>query len=371
MAARILFLISAMIEGGAERVASQLCSRWARDGHEVILMPTFSGRGDCLYEIDPRVKLEYLADRVRSRRKDPLNAVRRLLALRRAMLEIDPDVVVSFLANVNVAAVMAGRGTGLPIILSERSYPPRDKLAGVFRLLRRLCYRWADCVVAPTRDTAEWITRHCPGSKVVIIPNPVSWPLNDGKPVILPDTVLPRARKILLAAGRLSPEKAFEDLLGAFAEVADDFLQWDLVILGEGPERFFLESRRSDLKLTGRVFLPGRAANMTQWYERADIVSLTSRYEGFPNVLAEAMAAGTPVVAVDCLTGPRDIVREGIDGLLIPPRSGASGLAAGLKKLMGDDDLRHRMGENARSVRDRFSLAEINKLWAKAMELET
>jgi len=367
---KILFLVSSMGTGGAERVAASLCSYWAGQGHEIILMPTFSGRGECLYQIDSRVRVEYLADRVGTTRKTAFSRIRRLFALRRFMREFGPHVVVSFLSNVNVAVLLAGFGTGIPIIVSERSYPPRDKLGGVLRFLRSLCYGMAKCVVAQTQHTAQWISRNCPGSRTVVIPNPVVWPLADGSPRLAPASYVAADRRILLAAGRLSSEKGFEDLVVAFAVVAPDYPLWDLVIVGEGPERGRLELLCARLGLASRVFLPGRAGNMTEWYERADVAALTSRYEGFPNMLVEAMASGTPVVAMDCLTGPGDIVRHGEDGFLVSPESGIPGLAQGFKTLMNDDNLRLRMGLCAADVRQRFALTHVGNLWGNVMELD-
>jgi len=367
---KILFLVSSMGAGGAERVAASLCGYWAGQGHDVMLMPTFSGRGECLYQIDSRVRVEYLADKVGTTRKTVLTGIRRFFTLRRFMREFNPHIVVSFLPNVNIAALLAGLGTGIPIVVSERSYPPRDKLRGVMRLLRRLCYGLAKGVVVQTQHTAGWVSGNCPGARAVVIPNPVSWPLTDGAPRLAPASYVAADRRILLAAGRLSAEKGFEDLVAAFAKLAPDYPLWDLVIVGEGPERARLESLRARFGLASRVFLPGRAGNMTEWYERADIATLTSRHEGFPNMLVEAMASGTPVVAMDCLTGPGEIVRHGRDGLLIAPESGISGLAQGLGTLMDDDELRQRLGLCATDVRQRFALAHVGNLWGNVMELD-
>jgi glycosyltransferase involved in cell wall biosynthesis len=364
---RILFLISAMVEGGAERVAASLCNHWAEQGHEVVLMPTFSGRGECNYHLDARVRIEYLADKVGTTHKTALTGIWRLFALRRFMCEFNPHVVVSFLPNVNIAALLAAYGTGIPVVVSERNYPPLQNLGAVLHLLRWLCYRSAKCVVAQTQDMAEWITNHCPGSRVVVIPNPVAWPLSDFSPALAPSDIVTEDRRVLLAVGRLSEQKGFDNLFAAFAQVADSYPQWDLVILGEGKERRSLEMLRDRLGLSGRIFMPGRFGNVSAWYARADIFVLASRYEGFPNVLAEAMAAGVSVVAMDCLTGPRDIVRHGLDGLLIAPESGISGLSQGLKTLMDDEKLRQDLGRCATDVRRRFTLTRVSDLWGDVM----
>ena len=97
-----MFFVSSMHGGGAERVAAILCNDWAEKGHDVLLMPTYSGRGDCSYPLDERVQLDYLADRIRSKRRNPWSLISRFLAMRLAIKEYNPDIIISFLTHVNV-----------------------------------------------------------------------------------------------------------------------------------------------------------------------------------------------------------------------------------------------------------------------------
>ena len=175
-------------------------------------------------------------------------------------------------------------------------------------------------------------------------------------PVCLP------GRSIVLAAGRLVPQKGFDRLIEAFANIHGDHPNWDLVILGAGPDRQVLEIQRDKLGLNGRVFLPGRAGNVADWYGRASIFAMASLFEGFPNALLEAMAYGLPVISTDCDTGPRDLIEHDANGLLVT-QGDQSALIAGLRQLMDNEDLRSRLSQNARAVIQKFAVERISRQW--------
>jgi glycosyltransferase involved in cell wall biosynthesis len=153
----------------------------------------------------------------------------------------------------------------------------------------------------------------------------------------------------------LDEGKQFDRLIEAFSRLAIRHADWDLVILGEGAERENLEGVIELLDLNSRVRMPGRCGNVGDWYERADLYVMSSRFEGFPNTLAEAMAYGCAAVSYDCDTGPRDIIRNEVDGLLVRPVGDVSALAEALDKMMGNEALRKDMGIRAIEVRERFS----------------
>ncbi len=366
----ILFLVSSMHGGGAERVAALLCNQWVKQGHQVTLMPTFSGRGDCLYLLDERVKLDFLADRLDSTSRSISNKIRRMSTLRRAIREISPDVVVSFLPPVNVAALVATIGLKTSVIVSERIYPPSMPVGWGISLLRKLTYPTAHSVVMQTIKGMHWLTKTIPTVSGAVIPNPVIYPLSTGMPEIRPDSIVPSSKRVLLAVGRLEVQKGFDLLLQAFGKVSKIWPDWDLVILGEGTERGDLELMRHQLELDKRVYLPGRAGNLAEWYNRANLYVMSSRFEGFPNTLLEAMAYGLPAVSFDCDSGPRDIIRHETDGLLVAPDSGIDGLVTSLNNLMSDDQRRKMMGQCALEVRERFSMEKVASLWDKVLGLK-
>jgi glycosyltransferase involved in cell wall biosynthesis len=193
---------------------------------------------------------------------------------------------------------------------------------------------------------------------IAIVPNPI--------PDELFSIARPRraeGRKRLISVGRLQPQKHYKLLIETFAKVADEFEDWDLWIWGEGSERPMLTQRIAELNLSNRVFLPGRT--QAAWHEMAaaDAFVLSSRFEGMPVALMESMALGVPAVAFDCPSGPRELMRDGQDGLLIPPGD-ATALAAALRRLLSDDALREELGvKGARSIRDRYSVPQILAVW--------
>jgi len=367
---RIVFFVSSMQGGGAERVAALLCTRWVERGHDVLLVPTYSGRGECLYPMDERVCLEYLADRVGTTRKTLSSTARRLLAMRALVREFGTDAVLSFLPHVNVVALLATRGLNLPVVVAERVYPPAMDVGPVWSRLRHLAYPWASRVIVQTRPGLDWLASASPRSAGAVIPNPSVCPLPIGEPRIDPGTVISDESRLLLAVGRLEKQKGFDRLIRAFERLVPRLPDWDLVILGEGSERPALESRIAACRLSARVHLPGRVGNLGDWYARADLYVMSSRFEGFPNTLMEAMAHGVPAVSFDCDTGPAELIEDGVNGYLVAPGAGAAGLAERLGALMADATTRRTLGERAAEVRQRYSLERVGAKWDQVLGLE-
>jgi len=347
-----------METGGAERVAAALCNSWAEGGNEVVLMPTFSGKGECHYQLAAGVKLDYLSDHVKEGPR-LLRPFKRFMALRRAIREYNPHVVVSFLTHVNVVAILAGHRLA-PVIVSERNFAAFDRVGFPWKILRRLTYRRARAVVAQTTVGAGWLNAHCPGARTCVIPNPVTWPLPKLPPSLQPGDVLAHDRKFVLAVGRLHEQKGFDHLIRIFADIVEYHSDWHLVIIGEGPERSTLENLRHSLGLDDRVHLPGRVGNLADWYGRATLYTLTSRFEGFPNTLIEAMSYGLPVVSMNCPTGPADIIIHGENGILV---DSYDDLRLKLIDVMDASEERLRMGTEAINIRKTLSIKSISARW--------
>lgn len=364
----IVFFVSSMQGGGAERVAALLCNHWSSQGHKVTIVPTFSGRGECVYDLDQQIRLEYLADRVGSSGKSPLNLIRRFLAIRSIVRETEPDEIISFLPHVNVAVLLATWDMGVPVLVSERSFPPAMPIGPLWSQLRRFTYPWASAVVMQTRRGAEWLAEEIPNAKSVVIPNPCIFPLPVNEPRVEPSAWVSPQRRLLLAVGRLGEEKRFSLLSSAFGELADRFPDWDLVIVGEGKERAALEEQVKSLGLMDRIKFPGRVGNLGDWYLCADLYVMSSRFEGFPNSLLEAMAHGLPAISFDCDTGPADIIRMGVDGTLVRPNGDITNLIAAMAELMADDAKRQDMAYEAAATRTRFAMDQVSLLWMNAFK---
>ncbi len=192
---------------------------------------------------------------------------------------------------------------------------------------------------------------------IVVIPNAVTPPVELG----LRKTGRVD-RRTVLGVGRLVRQKGFDLLVPAFAAATRCDGGWELVIAGEGPEREALAALAASCGIADRVRLIGRQADIRRLYAQADVFALPSRWEGFPNALLEAMAAGLPVVAADCLTGPREIIRDEHDGLLVGSED-VDALTQALFRLISDTDLRRRLGAEAAGVADRFDPGAIQQRW--------
>ncbi|AUL46070.1 O-antigen biosynthesis glycosyltransferase [Bordetella trematum] len=358
---KIVLAVSSMQAGGAERVAATLANAWSARGDHVTLLPTFSGGGTCFYPLSDEVELLWLADEVPAR--GLWGAFKRLLGLRRLIRERRPDVVVSFLTNVNVAAILATRGLGVPLIVCERTNPAVEtNTSQVWRRLRRWLYPRAEIVTVQAEATVAPFAAQVPGLKdLAVIPNPLPPELLDAPHAPLaPDA---QGRRRLCAMGRLVPDKQFDLLIDVFADLAARHPDWDLWIWGEGPQREALQARIDGLGLASRVSLPGRTDAPWEALSQASAFVLCSAVEGFPNVLLEAMSLGLPCVAFDCPSGPREMSRGGQDALLVPAAD-RQALGESLERVMGDAALRASLGaQGAASVRRRYALPAVLAEW--------
>lgn len=361
-----------------------LANRWAELGRELHLITLTEASTD-FYRVHPGVERIGLGvDSPSSHLLDAIRGgVRRARELRRALRESEPEAIVAFMDRTNVLTLLATIGLGVPVVVCEQNDPRVCPIPAPWGLLRLATYRLADAIVLLSAEQVPWASRRWGAKRIHVIPNaapPERLPVagrtegpsgqapqhseavasSAGYPAERPD------RRILLAIGRLNRQKGFDLLLPAFARTAPRHPEWDLVILGEGPERASIEEQVRDLELDGRVALPGHVARVGDWLEQSDLFVLSSRFEGFPNALLEAMAAGLPVVSFDCPTGPSEIVRHEVDGLLVPPED-VEGLGAALDELMANEEQRKRFGTRGAEGVRRFSVESIVQRWDRLL----
>ena len=363
-AMKLVLIVPSLGGGGAERVMATLANAWAMRGVEVTLITLSSAVND-RYPLDRRVWRVALD--VARRSSNPAQAlgrnVVRVRALRRAIKAARPDAVISFVANTNALAMIAATGLRVPVIVTERQFIGAEPSRLVWTLLRRVLYRRAAAVVAQTRRCADELEARV-GRAVRVIANPVAPGADNARPE--PAPVGDGRVRTLLAVGRLVPAKGFDLLIDAFARVAKRHPGWKLEILGEGPLREPLTQSIAMHGLTTRIALPGFSPQVRQAMRRADLFVLSSRFEGLPNALLEAMAEGVACVSFDCTAGPRELITHGENGWLVPAED-VDGLAMALDTLMQDDVLRARLGTHAREVCNLYSVSEILRQWDRLL----
>lgn len=350
---RIAIFIPSLRGGGAERAMLLFAGELLNRGMQVeIVVVRTEGRLGRL--VPPAATVVNLNER------RMLTAVP---ALARYLRRARPDALYSTMAYCNIGALIATRlaGSALPVVVREAVVPlSRDGAFSfngrVIRGLIQLVYPWAHAVIAVSSDVAEELCR-ISGKirhKVSVLPTPVVSEdlLRDGEQPLDHPWFAPQAPPVVLGVGRLDHQKDFSTLLRAFASVRRS-RPLRLIVLGEGPERAALEELSRELGIAADVQLPGFVDNPFPYLKRTAVFALSSRYEGMPTALLQALAFGTPVVSTDCPGGAREVLEHGRFGALVPPGD-AEKLATAIASTIGSP----RRPDAAEHVRTRFGARE-------------
>ena len=349
------------VAGGVERSAITLLNRFAAQGHEVALLTWDQADAVPYYELSRQVAWHRLDMGDPMRRAGFRLRLRRLARIRqRIHRAIQSDVVIAFQHGPFLTVALALLGTGRAVIAAERNAPDRlDHLrAGRRRWLLFQSFRLADRITVQF----EQYRRSYPAylrKRIRVVPNVVDPPAGHADP---------RGRdhrRVLLSVGRIAYQKNPHCLVRAFAEIAGAHPDWVLRLVGSGEDRTEIDQLISDLNLGGRVELPGTTRDVGREYRNAQLFALASRWEGFPNAIAEALAHGLPVVGFEGCAGVGQLVETGRTGLLAAGNGDHSTLAHALDRLMGDPELRVRYGEAARAVVAHYSPAEVVACWER------
>jgi GalNAc-alpha-(1->4)-GalNAc-alpha-(1->3)-diNAcBac-PP-undecaprenol alpha-1,4-N-acetyl-D-galactosaminyltransferase len=350
----VLLVIDSLRGGGAERQISQIANYWARKGWKVALASWSASDVPDFYDLEPGVVRKHLDIWSFSKKRyvAPVAAALSVWRLSSLIRRRNPDVVLSFSEASNVLAVAACKLTRTRCIVSNRQSPEFVMSAKRrWRIPVAVSYRNAASVVVQTRAAAEWMQKEF-GVRCHVIPN------------ALRELAPPAAfrKKTIVCVGRLDEHKGQDILIRAFGEIRKTHRDWRLVIVGDGTIRERLEALCKDLDIREFVDFPGVSSRVEAWLESASIFVLPSRFEGFPNVLIEAMAMGAAVISTDCPHGPSEIITDNKDGRLVPVGD-AEQLAASIADLIESPARREELGAQAQRVRTRYHQDTIMALW--------
>lgn len=380
---RVTFVaVHAYAIGGVPRAVFSVANRLAERGHDIEVVSVYRTHPEPYVDRHPGVRVTFLEDRVdpaggenlpRARRNpDRAPHERRLdraptelaegaypafsaltdLRLRERLSVLEPGIVVTTRPELAVAATRwcppdVVTVNAEHLTFNARGEPIRRALASTGGRL--------DALVALTdADRDRWARRLARTStRLVTIPNAPTFAVGDPAPLSSP---------IVIAAGRLTEQKAFDRLIDAFLPVARAHLDWQLHIYGRGKKEAELETQIHRLELGQQVRLMGYTDQLEARMAGASVYAMSSRYEGFPMVLLEAMTAGVPPVSVDCPEGPRQLIRDGENGLLVG-RGDVAGLTAGMLRLVGDPGLRRRLGAGALETARGYTIDAVTDRW--------
>lgn len=352
--AAVVLVTGSLEVGGAERVLANMANFWDNKGWRITLATWAGPSSEDFYPLNSRVKRVWLdVDTRGSSLVSRLQSyARRIRKLRRLLASTQPDAVLSFIDTSNVMTLLACVGLRLRVVVSERSNgAAKARIPWAWRALRYATYWRAAAVVAQTPEAASLIEERF-GVRAIAIPNPLR---------SLPELDSPR-ESMILTVGRLSHEKGFDLLIRAFSVVKRKFPDWRLVIIGDGPEHSALLRLCEQLGIADCVEFHLPVKDIESWMSRAGLVVQPSRFEGFPNVVLEAMGMGVAVISADCRSGPAEIIEDGINGRLVPVEDVAA-LSRVMSELLRQPEVRLRLGTEAIKVRQVFRQDLIMRQW--------
>ena len=399
--ADLILICNSLDAGGIERVVTTLANEWTRRGRKVCVVTLHDRRR--FFKLDPAVHhvvidraglnriadlLRWLATRLRGGERPGLwllnviigglyhlsykqlyRAYSRLvyageaIFLRRALARVESPLIVSLGTPINIITLKACKGMKRRIIISERNDPKRLSRYKQWDVMARKLYNRADLVTANTRGALCDMSDYVEAGKLAFVPNPLVLSDSNGNDHGNVSTPTP----FVLAVGRLVWDKAHDVLLDAFALAGDGLEGWRLAIVGDGRLNDSLRVRAERLDVAARVDWHG-VRDPHPLYHAADVFVLPSRVEGTPNALLEAMSCGLPVIVSDGAPGLLELVENEVTGLVVPVNDAAA-LAAALRRLANDAELRRRLGEAARARVSEYDLPRALAAWESVIGL--
>ncbi len=340
---------NALANGGAARVICVLAAEFAKCGRRVGIAVYNNFDGE--YAVVEGVQKEY-----GPQGSDAATKVRRIAWLRGVARRNPAACIAAFEYFVNMQAAVACAGLPNRLVISERNDPARVGSGRKTDWLRERLYRRADMLVCQTDDAAAYFSDKV--NKTVIL-NPVK----EG----LPEPFSGERRHAVACFCRLERQKNLGMLLRAFAEFSIEHADWMLEVYGDGAEREALLTLANGLGIVGKVALHPGCPDVHERVLDAGMFVLPSDYEGLSNSMLEAMAIGLPVICTDCpCGGARMVIRDGVNGLLVPV-GGERELAAAMARVADEDGLAERLGAAAANVRNQLSADVIAELWGEVI----
>lgn len=351
----VVFVLGGLVSGGAERVASHLINYWHQKGVDVTLI-VGHGQSEDFYSIPREINRIVVSNGSPSNNKliALLKNIPIVWRLRQALKKTDSSTVISFLTRTNIYTILASFGLRKRVIISERNDTTREEHSWPWPKLRRMLYNYADVVTANSDIALSGMKEYVNREKLTIVPNPVYLPDRQSDP---------SRSRMIINVGRLVPQKAQYLLIEAFAMIDGKKREdWTVHILGDGEEETKLKKLTKQKDLAHQINFLGVVKNIEREYQKAGIFVLSSRYEGTPNALLEAMSFGLPCIISDSIPGADNLIEDGKTGLIFISGN-AEDLAEKIFTLMDNPKYRQQLGANARKRVEMYSPENVMPVW--------
>lgn len=362
---KILFAIKSMdgVGGGAERVLADVTSGLAELGHCVLILTYDRPNGKSFYPLDSSINRISLSIGSSGQSSTVCETLQRMLAMRRSIAEINPDIVVGFMHSMFIPLGLALAGTRIPVIASEHIGMEHYKYHPLEYLLLQLTPYLTKKIIVISEKLRNGFNGHLK-KDMTVISNPVCVPKISAGDRVDSNS----SQKVILAVGRLVPQKDHKTLIDAYAMLADDFPGWNLRIFGDGELQTDLEAQIKKIALEERIQLSSTTPDIGKEYLSAQIFVVPSLYESFGLATAEALVYGLPAVGFADCSGTNEVIKHDKNGVLVQGEQRVVALADGLRRLMSSSALRKRLGDAGPDSMADFSKKKICDKWEKLLQ---
>lgn len=351
---RIAFIIPSLNAGGAERVMSTLSNSLVSNFNITIIVLY---QCDIFYDLDKSISVIFCENTYNSKRS-AINRIISHIKFIRIISSIvksnEIELLIGFMTTTNLYAIAVSKINKVPCIISERIHPDYSPISEFVKKVRKNLYRFTDLLVVQTNDIAQFFSTFVNAKKIKVIYNPLNPDLISNKN----NTIL--KENIILNVGRLDYQKNQDMLIRAFANINNK--NWKLIIVGEGIERDNYNRLINELDLESKIELTGNITDIERLYNMSSIFAFTSRFEGFPNALTEAMAFGLACIATNCPSGPSELIIDGQNGYLIDSEDQAA-LEQKLSCLMNNENIRSNFSYESIKNMEKFEIENISEQW--------
>ena len=360
---KIAFLINSLGKGGAEHVVINLAEHFAKQGNEILFVTSRVLPEE--YEVTFPAKRRLLEEEIKGAPFGRIGKIpARIKGLTKIWQEETPDLIVAFIGKMNLYAMLSTRKMQIPVILSVRSDPAREYPSGFQKKLAEKLFRRAAGVVFQTEDAMKFFSEKVQEHSTVL-PNALDESFMKARYEGVRDNEI-------VMVGRLDANKNHQMLFRAFANIHREYPDMRIKLYGGGlpgsDTKPMLEALTKELGIEEKVFFMGRQSNVREKIEHARIFVLASGYEGMPNALLEAMATGLAVISTDCpCGGPKTVIRDGQNGLLIPVGD-EKALEEALRRILENPALEEALGREAAKLSEELTPARVCAQWQEQIE---